>query len=213
MVATPQHDRAYAALKEALIEGRIPPGQPVTVASLAQMLDAGTMPMREAVRRVVAEGGLASSATRRLTVPALDAPRFIALTAARRLLEPQAAVQAMPLLTQAQIAQLHADDAALNAAIARRDVAGYMRFNYRFHFGLYRGDPASVLCPLIESLWLQFGAYMHLMFDHAPSRLVADRHAEALSALRTHDPDALRNAITRDIDDALATLDAAFARN
>jgi hypothetical protein len=40
---------------------------------------------------------------------------------------------------------------------ARRDVAGYMRFNYRFHFGLYRAVPDSVLCPLIESLWLQFG--------------------------------------------------------
>ena len=29
MAATPQHDLAYAALKQALLEGRIAPGQPV----------------------------------------------------------------------------------------------------------------------------------------------------------------------------------------
>ena len=61
MAATPLHDRAYAALKEALLEGRIAPGQPVTVASLASLLGTGTMPMREAVRRLTAEGGLAAS--------------------------------------------------------------------------------------------------------------------------------------------------------
>jgi len=211
MVATPQHDLAYGALKEALIEGRIAPGQAVTVASLSQMLGMGTMPMREAVRRVAAEGGLSSSQTRRLTVPALGRARFVALTQARRLLEPEAAAQALPHVGASVLATLREADTALNAAIARRDVAGYMRFNYRFHFGLYRAVPDSVLCPLIESLWLQFGAYMHLMFDHAPARLVADRHAEALHALQSQDAPALHAAITADIDDALATLDAAYS--
>lgn len=210
MGAMPQHDRAYAALKEALIEGRIPPGQPVTVASLCDMLGVGTMPMREAVRRVSAEGGLSSSETRRLTVPALGRERFVALTQARRLLEPEAAVQAMAHVTPEVLDKLRTDDEALNAAIAQGDVSGYMRFNYRFHFGLYRAMPESVLCPLIESLWLQFGAYMHVMLDHAPRRLVADRHAEALTALRGGEAEALRAAITADIDDALRTLDAAY---
>ena len=211
MGTLPQHDLAYAALKEALIEGRIAPGRAVTVASLGEMLGTSTMPMREAVRRIVAEGGLSSSETRRLTVPGLDSARFMALTAARRLLEPEAAVQAMGFVDAPRLAQLRANDAALNDAIARRDVAGYMRFNYRFHFGLYRAVPQSVLSPLIESLWLQFGAYMHLMFDHAPGRLTADRHAEALSALERQDAPALRAAIAADIDDALATLHVAFA--
>jgi DNA-binding GntR family transcriptional regulator len=211
MGATPQHDRVYAALKEALIEGRIPPGQAVTVASLADMLAAGTMPMREAVRRILAEGGLSSSETRRLTVPALGRERFVALTQARGFLEPEAAVEALPYVTREILVQLRQHDEALNEAIERRDVAGYMRFNYRFHFGLYRATPGSVLCPLIESLWLQFGAYMHLMLDHAPARLLADRHEEALGAMESGNADALRAAIAADIDDALGTLDAAYA--
>jgi len=209
MAATPQHDLAYAALKEALLEGRIPPGQPVTVASLAAMLGIGTMPMREAVRRLTAEGGLQASATRRLTVPALGRDRFAALVRARQLLEPEAAVDALPHLDVAALVALDETDAALSAAIRARDVAGYMRLNYRFHFGIYRAAPGSVLCPMIESLWVQFGAYMHLLFDRAPSHLAADRHQAALAAIRAGDAGALRAAITADIDDALGTLQAA----
>lgn len=211
MAATPLHDRAYAALKEALLEGRIPPGQPVTVASLAALLGTGTMPMREAVRRLTAEGGLAASETRRLTVPALGTARFQALMRARLLLEPEAAADALPFLDAQAVAGLAETDAALSQAIRARDLAGYMRLNYRFHFGLYRAAPGSVLAPLIESLWLQFGPWMHLLFDRAPSHLAADRHQAALAAIRAGDEPALRAAIAADIRDALDTLQAAQA--
>ena len=84
-----------------------------------------------------------------------------------------------------------------------------MRLNYRFHFGLYRAAPDSVLCPLIESLWLQFGPYMHWLFDQAPAHLAADRHQAALAAIRAGDAGGLRAAVAADIGDALATLRAA----
>jgi len=205
----PQHDRAYVALKEALLEGRIAPGQPVTVASVADLLGQSTMPVREAVRRVVAEGGLEASETRRLRVPEMGRDRFAALIRARLLLEPEAAADALPCLDAAMAADLAQIDAALSEAIRVRDVSGYMRFNYRFHFGIYRAVAGSVLCPLIERLWLQCGPYMHLLFDHAPAHLAADRHQEALAAIRARDAGALRAAIAADIGDALTTLQAA----
>lgn len=209
MGAIPQHDRAYTALKEALLEGRIAPGQPVTVASVAELLGQSTMPVREAVRRVVAEGGLEASETRRLRVPTLGRARFAALIRARLLLEPEAAVDALPHLDPGTTDMLARTDAALSAAIRARDVAGYMRYNYRFHFGIYRAVPDSVLCPLIERLWLQCGPYMHLLFDQAPAHLIADRHQEALRAIAARDGDGLRAAIAADIGDALNTLNAA----
>ena len=211
MVTVPLHDQTYAALKEALLEGRIPPGQPVSVASLSALLGVGTMPMREAVRRLTAEGGLAASATRRLTVPDLGPERFEALIHARRLLEPEAAVEALPHVDAARIEALAAIDDGLTQAIGVGDVAGYMRLNYRFHFGLYRAAPGSVLSPLIESLWLQFGPYMHVLFAQVPTHLAADRHQEALAALRSRDAAALREAVVNDIEDALRTLRAAVS--
>lgn len=209
MAATPLHDLAYLALKEALLEGRIPPGQPVTVASLAALLGTGTMPMREAVRRLTAEGGLSASETRRLTVPALGSARFQVLMRARLLLEPEAAADALPFLGPSDVAELSQTDAALSQAILARDPASYMRLNYRFHFRLYRAAPESVLAPLIESLWLQFGPWMHLLFDRASAQLATDRHQAALRAIRAGNEAGLRAAITADICDALDTLKAA----
>ena len=208
-MAQPLHDQAYVALKEALLEGRIPPGQAVTVASLAEFLGMNTMPMREAVRRLTAEGGLAASATRRLTVPDLDREHFEALIRARLLLEPEAAADALPFIDEGRLQALAGLDAQLSDAIRLGDVAGYMQLNYRFHFGIYRARAGSVLSPLIESLWLQFGSYMHLLFDRAPDHLVADRHQEALAAIRVADRAALRAAIAEDIRDGLKTLRAA----
>lgn len=209
MAATPLHDQAYGALKEALLEGRLGSGEPVTVASLSKSLGVGTMPMREAVRRLTAEGGLSASLTRRLTVPALSDERFIALIRARRLLEPEAAADALPFLDAGRVETLAATDAALSERIRAGDVAGYMRLNYRFHFGIYRASGDSVLCPLIESLWLQFGPSMHRLFGKAPAHLAADRHQEALAAIRTGDEVGLKAAIAADIDDALGTFAAA----
>lgn len=203
---TPQHDLAWRQLREALFEGRIAPGQAVTVASLAADLELGTMPVREALRRVTAEGGFVASPTRRLTVPDLSPDRLLALIHARSLIEPEAAALALPHLTAACLADLTGLDAALSQAILAGDATGYMRLNFRFHFRIYRADPASVLCPLVESLWLQTGPHMHRLMARAPDWLRADRHQQALRAIRQGDAGALRAAIAGDIADARETL-------
>lgn len=200
---TPQHDLAWKRLRETLFEGRLAPGQAVTVAGLAAELGLGTMPVREALRRVTAEGGFEASATRRLAVPDLAAEQLAALIRARALLEPEAAVAALPHVSADLLAALQGIDEALSEAIRHGDRAGYMRLNFRFHFGLYRADAGSVLVPLIESLWLKSGPHMSRLFDRAPGFLREDRHQQALDAIRRKDAGALRAAIAGDISDAL----------
>ncbi|RRH77996.1 GntR family transcriptional regulator [Falsigemmobacter faecalis] len=203
---TPQHDLARKRLREALFEGRLAPGQAVTVAALAAELGLGTMPVREALRQVTAEGGFEASATRRLSVPDLTSAQLTALIRARALLEPEAAVAALPHISAGLLTELARVDAALSDAIRQGDRAGYMRLNFRFHFSLYRADPGSVLVPLVESLWLKTGPHMSRLFDRAPGFLREDRHQQALGAIRRGTPDALRAAIAGDISDALEAL-------
>lgn len=203
---TPQHDLAWKRLRETLFEGRLAPGQAVTVASLAADLGLGTMPVREALRRLTAEGGFEASPTRRLSVPDLSSDQLAALIRARALLEPEASVAALPHLSAAQVTDLQNLDEALSQAIRRGDRRDYMRLNFRFHFSLYRADPGSVLVPLIESLWLKTGPHMSRLFDSAPGFLREDRHQQALIAIRQSDPEGLRRAIAGDISDALEAL-------
>jgi DNA-binding FadR family transcriptional regulator len=85
----PLHDRVYRLLRHALVTGRIVPGRAVTLRGLAQSLGVSPMPVREAIRRVSAEGGLVVGANRRVWVPAMDAERYEELIHARTLLEPE----------------------------------------------------------------------------------------------------------------------------
>ena len=53
------HREVYQRLREALLAGQLPPGQPISIRYLAQMLAVSTTPVREALRRLEADPLLA----------------------------------------------------------------------------------------------------------------------------------------------------------
>ena len=57
--STAVHDQVYDAIRQALITGKIAPGVGVSLRSLAAELGVSPMPVRDAVRRLVAERALA----------------------------------------------------------------------------------------------------------------------------------------------------------
>ena len=67
----PVHDQVYAAIRNGLVDGSFVPGRSVTLRGLAAMLGVSPMPVRAAVTRLVAEGALALTPTRRVCVPAM----------------------------------------------------------------------------------------------------------------------------------------------
>lgn len=200
---TPLHDRVYRSLRDALITGRIVPGRAVTLRGLAQSLGVSPMPVREAIRRVSAEGGLVVGANRRVWVPDMDPERFDELVRARALLEPEAAVRALPHIDAARLERLRDIDDGIDVALERGDVEAYMAGNHRFHFEIYAAAPSRVLLPLIESLWLQFGPFMRSVYGRVGTATLEDQHERAMEAIRRADPVALRTAIEADIMDGM----------
>ena len=63
-------------LRTALSQGQLAPGHSVTLRGLAEMLDVSPMPVRDAVRRLVAEGALVKLSNRRIAVPAVTRETF-----------------------------------------------------------------------------------------------------------------------------------------
>jgi DNA-binding GntR family transcriptional regulator len=54
----PSHEVTYAQLRDMVLFGVLEPGQPVTIQGLIADLGAGMTPVREAIRRLTAEGAL-----------------------------------------------------------------------------------------------------------------------------------------------------------
>lgn len=199
--APAMHDRVYAALRDALITGRIPPGRGVSLRSLAVELGVSPMPVRDAVRRLVAERALAINPdNKRLSAPSLTAARLEQLAQARGWVEPELAARAAPLADTDLIRALEAADAEIDAAIAVGDVDRYMAANHAFHFLIYRRSGAEVLLSLADSLWLQIGPFMRVVFGRmGTTGLDVDHHSQAIAALDARDAVAAHRAIAADL--------------
>lgn len=193
----------YAELRQRLVTGRMSPGHELSTRSIAAELGVSQTPVRDALSRLAAEGAVSIRSKRRVRVPPMTPERFDDLLACRLMLEPEAAVLALPSLTAHHVTALREADAALDTAILQGDADGYMTANHRFHFTLYRAAARATHAQLIETVWLQFGPFMRVVYGRIGNTKLHDSHQDAINAVVAKDADALRAAIAHDIADGM----------
>jgi DNA-binding GntR family transcriptional regulator len=198
-------EQVYDDLRYRLITGRIAPGVGISTRGLAQQMGVSQMPVRDALSRIAAEGAVNIRNKRAVMVPPMTTERFAELMRLRRLLEPEAAEQALPHITTDILRQIRAADEATDAALRDGDVNAYMASNFQFHSLIYRSAPATTTNRMIESLWMQFGPFMRVVYGRYGTAAMEDHHQQAVAAIAKNNVEALRQAILGDIDDC-ATL-------
>jgi DNA-binding GntR family transcriptional regulator len=200
------HASVYDEMRRRMITGKITPGVGLSTRGLALELGVSQTPVRDALSRLAAEGAVTIRSKRRLEIPPMTRERFTDLLACRLLLEPEAAVLAMPHIDARRLRRLEAIDAALDRAIAGGDVLAYMECNYAFHFNIYRAQGRDTLNRLIETLWLQFGPFMRVVYGRFGTANLIDQHRIAVDAIARRDSVALREAIASDIADGMGLI-------
>lgn len=196
----------YAELRRRIVTGQVSPNHELSTRGIAAELGVSQTPVRDALSRLAAEGAVTIRSKRRIRVPDMTCERFEDLVNCRLLLEPQAAALSLAHLRKADITRLRQIDSAIDGAIAGGDAGGYMQGNYDFHFTLYRAQPQKTLVQLIETVWLQFGPYMRVVYGRLTGADLRDSHQEAIRAIEANDADALRAAIASDIADGMGLL-------
>ncbi|MCX7359255.1 MAG: GntR family transcriptional regulator [Alphaproteobacteria bacterium] len=196
----------YAELRKRIVTGFISPDHELSTRSLAGELGVSQTPVRDALSRLSAEGAVSIRSKRRVRVPEMTSERFDDLLRCRLLLEPEAAALAVPHLKPEDVLRLRELNTLLEGAIIAGDAAAYMQTNYDFHFALYRAQPQKTLTQLIETLWLQFGPYMRVLYGRVQNTNLNDSHEAAIKAIEALDADALRAAIESDIADGMGLL-------
>lgn len=206
----PAHQLAYLRLRDMVLFGDLPPGAAVTIEGLVATLGLGMTPVREAIRRLIAERALTLLGNRRVCVPHLDQPALTDLGYAREAVEVPLALRAMARADNALIAELRGIDAQLDEAIARMDIPAYLRLNHDFHFHLYARAGSEVLEGLAALLWLRIGPSLRVACHGPEGADVAlhepDHHKRALAALEARDASAVEAAIRDDIAQGVASI-------
>jgi DNA-binding GntR family transcriptional regulator len=212
-VGVTTHEEVYRRVREQILFGGIKPGSAVTLRGLADELGVSSMPVREAVRRLIAERALLLQDNRRVMVPPMTREAFDQILFARRALEPELAARALEKLKKPDIAELQAIDQSIDVAMRAGDTEGYMRANYRFHFAIYHKSQSWTLVALVESIWLQFGPFMRMAYGRIGTSTIEDHHEFALAAMAKHDAAGLRSAIDADIGQGMGFIgDAVLSR-
>ncbi|MGC5035820.1 MULTISPECIES: GntR family transcriptional regulator [unclassified Streptomyces] len=152
-------DRAYAAIRDAIVAGEIEPGAVVRDADLAERLGLSRAPVREAFSRLVDEGLLESkpqSYTRVTPLVAADVRDAAAVVGAMHELVTRVAV---PRLAAADLAVMRAANERFAAAVRAGDVDAALRADDDLHEVLVRagGNRAAAATvarytPLIRRL-------------------------------------------------------------
>lgn len=199
----PAHEVVYRTLRARVLYGQFEPGQAVTIQGLVAELGAGMTPVREALRRLMAEGALEFQGNRRISVPLLGAAEINQLLIARRALEPELARLACDRVTTGDIAALEQIDAALDEAIRRGHVHDYLVENHRFHARLNDCANAPILTGLVEGLWLRFGPSLRVVCGAFGTRNLPDMHKDLVTALKLGDAEAAARAMQGDLEQGM----------
>ncbi|MFK7761937.1 MAG: GntR family transcriptional regulator [Roseobacter sp.] len=199
----PAHRFVYAQLRDQVLFGELAPGQAVTIQGIAEALDAGMTPVREALRRLISDGALNMAGNRRVTVPEITENCIEELDFMRKQIEPELAARATPKMTKDLLADLEGEDNALNTAINRGDVRAYLLHNYKFHARLYAAAEAPIMAATVDRLWFRFGPSLRVVCGRYGTFNLPDKHAELLDALKCNDPIGARKAIIEDVDQGM----------
>lgn len=195
----PAHELTYRALRDMVLFGELAPGQPVTIQGLVASLGTGITPVREAIRRLTAEGALEAKGNRRIAVPVLDLGQLDQLSFARAQIEPHLAALATAQMTTGLIDQLTQIDTALNSAIQQGDIRGYLEHNHTFHSVLYDAADAQILAGMAAGLWLRVGPSLRVVCGRIGTQNLPDMHDAALREMRAGNPAGVAGAIAADI--------------
>ena len=200
------HDKIYRSLRTKIMHGELAPGLALTLRGIAKTYDTSMTPVREATRRLVAEGALTLSKSGRISTPALGNDRLEELASIRALIEPELAARALPRAHLALIDRLNSINIQIAETVAKQDAVGYIRSNLEFHRSLYLRAQSPAMLAMVETVWLQLGPTMCSLYGRLRRTDPPRNHRQIIGALRAGDEPGLKLAVRVDVTQGLRLL-------
>jgi DNA-binding GntR family transcriptional regulator len=190
--------QVYGSLRIGLMSGAIQPGARLTIRTLSKELGVSPTPVREALKRLDADGALASRNKSAFVVYDPDQRDFAELFEIRLSLECQAIRRATERASPANLERLKSVNLAYKEVVTSevRTISRLLAANFRFHFEIYKLSGSATLVALIETLWLRIGPTLH---KYSPPDGNINFHNQMIAALVLKEPELAVNALRDDL--------------
>ena len=194
-------DRVTDVVRQSIIDGRLKPGETVSISDLATDLGVSHSPVREALQRLSGQGLVELRPARTAVVAPLAMDDLEEIYRLCKLNEVDAVARACPDLTDDDIAELERQLEVI--AGEPLDSAEFWTAHDAFHLGLMRPVASPRLERLFRQLWEARERYVRLDLADGPSdllRAAGDRHRKLLDVARTHDGEAMGRALLEHLE-------------
>jgi DNA-binding GntR family transcriptional regulator len=182
--------RAYETLLSAIVTGSLAPGERIRDAELAEQLQTSRMPVREALKRLEAEGLVETVPNRETRVAPIRAERAAQAFPVIAALHSLGTRLGVPALSTDDDDRMRSLDRDRARALKRGDVIAAIELDDAFHAVLLEAAGNDELIRALERLMPQIRRLDALHFTELTRRDSAADHAEILDACRRRDADA-----------------------
>ena len=179
---------AAEAIRTAILEGEVAPGERLKEKEIAQQLGISSTPVREALQSLDAEGLIEIIPNRGAVVRSYDEETLEELYRLRALLEGHAARQAAARITEPQLRGLEESCERFGRLRASDDVRSLVRENLVFHSAVLEAAGGATLTELVHKVMRIPIIYRVYIWYSPEQKLVSEHyHRQLVHVLRERD--------------------------
>lgn len=179
-------ERIVDFIKDAVVTGRLKPGERVPEQEIAESFGISRTPIREAFRQLESEGFITVTPRKGAVVSPITDKDVSEFYEIKSLLEGFAARTACLTLTPKEIKRLETLNAQMEKYAERDDVKGFFKLDNQFHDTFLKACGNEKLCVLIHQLVQQFERF-RITALALPGRMrdSVRQHFEIIEAFKT----------------------------
>jgi DNA-binding GntR family transcriptional regulator len=181
----------YKSLRQAILDGRLAPGQRLVAGTLAKDLGVSRMPVREALSRLQQDGFVKATPHKEVAVASFSERDVAEIYDIRSVLEAHAASLCATQARPEEIGRLRALVCEMEQTVGAGDLDAVKQLDNDFHHALFTTCGSRQLAQLLTQLWDQCLYYRSLAatLNRNPARSL-EHHRQIVAALERRDPEA-----------------------
>ena len=178
--------RAYEWIRGRIAQHEYPPGHRLVLAPIAEALEMSAVPVREAIRRLEAEGLVTFEHNVGARVAMVDEQEYVHTMQTLGVVEGAATALAAPRLTADDLGRARAVNDRMRRLLDDFDATAFTQLNQQFHSVLYERCPNPHILDLVHRGWSRLSGIRDSTFAFVPGRAShsVDEHDELLRLLQ-----------------------------
>lgn len=190
VTAGSKSERAYAWIRTRIARQQFGPGYRLVLGTIADELDMSVVPVREAIRRLEAEGLVTFERNVGAKVSLVDATEYVDVMESLGIIEGAATALAAPNVTADMLARAEDINQRMADLLTMFDPHSFTLLNQQFHAALFEACENAHLLQLVHREWARLAGLRDSTFAFVPERArhSVEEHTELIRLIRAGAP-------------------------